>query len=69
MRKFHEENSSRDISTNALILWQQMRDLLTEKIDLEFLTEEAPSEPSDNQKTKPYASNKKLYHTGKKGKG
>ena len=33
MRKFHEENLSREIPNNALILWQQMRGLLTEKTD------------------------------------
>jgi hypothetical protein len=65
MRKFHEENPSRDY---ALIFWQQMRDLLTEKTDLEFLAEEAPSEPSDDQKAKPCACKKKSYCSSKKGK-
>jgi hypothetical protein len=68
MRKFHEENPSRDTPNNALIFWQQMRDLLTEKTDLEFLAEEAPSEPSDDQKAKPCACKKKSYYSSKKGK-
>lgn len=63
MRKFHEENSSGEIPNNALILWQQMRDLLTEKT--EFLAEEAPSEPSDDQKAKLSACEKKSCYTGK----
>ena len=68
MRKFHEENSSREIPNNALILWQQMRGLLTEKTDLEFLAEEAPSEPSDDYKVRPSAYKKKSFYTGKKEK-
>ena len=59
MRKFHEENPSRDTPDNALIFWQQMRDLLTEKTDLEFLAEEAPLDPSDDQKPKSCACKKK----------
>ena len=66
MRKLHEENSSREIPNNALILWQQMRDLLTEKTDLEFLAEEASSEPSDDQKVTLSACIKKSCYIGKK---
>ena len=66
MRKFHEENSSREVPSNAFTLWQQMRDLLTEKTDLEFLAEEAPSEPSDDQKVRPSACKRKSCYTGKK---
>ena len=68
MRKLHEENSSREIPNNALIMWQRMRDLLTEKMDLEFLVEEAPSEPSDDYKVRPSAYKKKSFYTGKKEK-
>ena len=68
MRKFHEENLSRNVPDSAFILWQQMRDLLTEKTDLEFLAEEAPSEPSDDQKEKLSACKKKSCYTGKNEK-
>ena len=67
MRKFHEENLSRNVPDSAFILWQQMRDLLTEKTDLEFLAEEAPSELSDDQKVKPNTGKKKSYCSRKKG--
>ena len=59
MRRFHEENSSREVPSNAFTLWQQLRDLLTEETDLEFLAEEASSETSDEQKAKLSACKKK----------
>ena len=67
MRKFHEENLSRNVPDSAFILWQQMRDLLTEKTDLEFLAEEAPSEPSEDQKVKPDACKGRTYCSSIKG--
>ena len=66
MRKFHEENLSRNVPDSAFILWQQMRDLLIEKTDLKFLTEEAPSELSDDQKVKLNTGKKKSYCSRKK---
>ena len=66
MRRFHEENLSKEVPNNAFTPWQQMRDLLTEKTDFEFLAEEAPSEPFDDQKARPSACEKKWCNTGKK---
>ena len=66
MRRFHEENLSKEVPNNVFTPWQQMRDLLTEKTDLEFLAEEAPSEPSDDQKVRPSACKRKSCYTGKK---
>jgi hypothetical protein len=37
-------------------------------MDLEFLVEEAPSEPSDDYKVRPSAYKKKSFYTGKKEK-
>lgn len=43
-RKFYESQGPKQVPVQAFLLWVQIRDLLSEKPEMEFFTEQAPSE-------------------------
>jgi hypothetical protein len=44
IRRFYEWHGPKQVPVQAFLLWEQIKDLLSEKPEMEFFAEEAPSE-------------------------